>query len=159
MKIEYMINQNILKSKSTAIVNPVNTVGVMGKGLALQFKQAYPLMYESYKAACYANTLTVGHMHYYKDKNKIIINFPTKINWRDPSDIEYIQKGLISLIKAINKLNIKSIAIPPLGCGNGKLNWQEVHALIINTLVPEFKNTNLVLQIYCSKTQYGEVNQ
>lgn len=93
-----------------------------------------------------------GHLHYFKEKNKIIINFPTKNNWRNPSKIEYIKDGLISLIKLIKNLNLKSIAIPMLGCGNGGLDWKEVNTLIINTLTPSLRDTDLTVYIYANKT-------
>ena len=151
MKINY-VQGDLLKSDAEALVNTVNCVGVMGKGIALKFKKQYPNMFNSYRSVCYNKKLIPGHLHYFKEKNKIIINFPTKNNWRNPSKIEYVKDGLISLIKLIKNLNLKSIAIPMLGCGNGGLDWKEVNTLIINTLTPSLRDTDLTVYIYANKT-------
>lgn len=135
-----IVSGNIIEAKTEAIVNTVNTLGVMGKGIALQFKQAYPEMFKEYQLACKNGQVMIGKMHVWKSGSmfgpKYIINFPTKEDWRRPSKIEYIEKGLTDLVRNINDLNIGSIAIPPLGCGNGGLNWKEVKPLIIQTLKP-----------------------
>lgn len=121
---------DLLKSNAEALVNTVNCEGYMGKGIAYQFKTRYPLNYNDYVKACKEGNLFIGKLHYYKEKGKIIINFPTKVKWREKSRIDYIEKGLDQLIKLILDLEIGSIAIPPLGCGNGGLLWTEVKALI-----------------------------
>lgn len=151
IKINY-VQGDLLKSNAEALVNAVNCVGVMGKGIALQFKKQYPKMFNSYRSICYNKKLTPGHLHYFKEKDKFIINFPTKDDWRNPSKIEYIENGLVSLVKLIKKLNLKSIAIPMLGCGNGGLDWKEVNTLIINILTPAFRDSNLTVYIYANKT-------
>ncbi len=136
MSIEYK-KGDILQANAEALVNTVNTVGVMGKGIALAFKKAFPENYKLYKKACQTNQLQTGQLLITETRMlipKYIINFPTKKHWRHPSKIEYIKSGLKELKKAIKKLQIKSIAIPPLGCGNGKLNWQEVKPLIVKEL-------------------------
>lgn len=130
---------NILESDTQALVNTVNTVGVMGKGIALQFKKAFPNNYKAYVKACKLNEVMVGKMYVTKDQNltsgeKIIINFPTKKHWRKPSEYSYIEKGLDDLIDVIKKHEIKSISIPPLGSGNGGLDWNRVKNMIINKL-------------------------
>ena len=132
--IEY-VKGNILDSEVEAIINTVNTVGVMGKGIALQFKKAFPSNYKSYSEACKNKEVKVGEMFVTKDSNihsgeKIIINFPTKQHWRNPSEYLYIEKGLEDLINVIDQYQIKSIAIPPLGAGNGGLNWGKVKKII-----------------------------
>lgn len=132
--IQYLTG-NLLESKADALVNTVNTVEVMGKGIALQFKTQFPHNYKVYLKACKENTLIVGQLLTVEDNSllygrKYIINFPTKIDWRSPSQYEYIEKGLISLVNLITEKQIKSIAIPPLGAGNGGLNWQNVKVLI-----------------------------
>lgn len=129
---------NILNSETEAIVNTVNLEGVMGKGIALEFKEIFPDNYKVYKEACKEGKLEIGKMlvtstNLLKNPN-FIINFPTKKHWRYPSKIEYIKSGLEDLKKVILKNDIKSISIPPLGCGNGKLNWYDVKPLIISTL-------------------------
>lgn len=132
--IKYLTG-NILDSEAEALVNTVNTVGVMGKGIALQFKRAYPNNYKSYNQACKNEEVEVGKLFVTKDGSvtsgeKIIINFPTKKDWRKPSEYEFIEKGLKDLLSVIDNYNIKSIAIPPLGAGNGGLEWEKVKSMI-----------------------------
>lgn len=129
------ITGNILESDAQALVNTVNTVGVMGKGIALQFKKAFPNNYKAYLDACKRNEVAIGKLFVTEDKNlnsgeKIIINFPTKRNWRKPSEYSYIEAGLDDLIQVINKYQVKSIALPPLGAGNGGLKWEKVKKII-----------------------------
>jgi len=126
---------NILESEAEALVNTVNTQGVMGKGIALQFKNAFPNNYKIYKEACKKGVFDIGDLLIVEDNGlisgkKLIINFPTKILWRNPSEYIYIEKGLNKLIQEIEEKNIKSIAIPPLGSGNGGLNWDVVKKMI-----------------------------
>ena len=131
--IRYTIG-NLLEAHSQALVNTVNTVGVMGKGIALQFKEAFPDNYKQYVDACRNKWLQPGKLLIVKEKTlheeRIIINFPTKTEWYQKSKYEYIEKGLIALSEELKKGEIKSIAIPPLGCGNGGLNWNSVKQLI-----------------------------
>ena len=126
---------NILTDPSKALVNPVNCVGVMGKGLALQFKKAYPANYRGYTALCRTKALRPGTLYTWPNPDPtsspaFIINFPTKDHWRHPSRIEHIQAGLIALVKEIQRYEITSIAIPPLGSGLGGLSWPLVMPLI-----------------------------
>jgi len=126
---------NLLDSEAEALVNTVNTVGVMGKGIALQFKNMFPNNFKAYSNACKNNELKIGQLLVTEETSlltgkKIIINFPTKTNWRLPSEYKYIEKGLAELIKVIKTRNIKSIAIPPLGAGNGGLNWNRVKQIL-----------------------------
>ncbi len=130
---------NLLDSDAQALVNTVNTVGVMGKGIALQFREAFPENYLFYRKACLRNSLVVGQMLVFEDTNlkgeqKIIINFPTKTHWRLPSEYSYIEKGLQSLSNEIRNRNIRSIAIPPLGSHNGGLDWRRVKRMIEENL-------------------------
>lgn len=130
---------NILDSKAEALINTVNTVGIMGKGIALQFKKAYPNNFKAYHQACKNEQVKIGKLFVTKDDNltsgeKIIINFPTKKDWRKPSEYEYIEKGLKDLLNIIDIYNIKSIAIPPLGAGNGGLEWEKVKNIIFQYL-------------------------
>ena len=131
------VQGNLLKQDDVdAIVNTVNCVGVMGKGIALQFKNKWPSNYQQYEIACKNKLVKTGRMFVYDSgglvKPNFIINFPTKDHWRGNSKLEYVQDGLNDLIDQIKHLNIKSIAIPPLGCGNGGLDWKEVKPLIEN---------------------------
>jgi O-acetyl-ADP-ribose deacetylase (regulator of RNase III) len=125
---------NLLKTDAEALVNTVNCVGVMGKGIALQFKQAFPENYREYEKACAAGKVALGHMLVFATgamvNPKFIINFPTKQHWKGKSKIEDVRKGLVALIEEVRKRAIRSIAIPPLGCGNGGLDWSEVRPMI-----------------------------
>ena len=127
-------NGDLLKEDVQAYVNTVNCVGIMGKGIALQFKLKHPENYKLYKKACYRKEVRIGKMFITKINNlfgeKYIINFPTKKHWRGKSRLDYIEEGLDDLIKQIKELNIQSIVIPPLGCGFGGLNWNDVRPLI-----------------------------
>lgn len=128
-----------MQSNAEALVNTVNTVGVMGKGIALQFKKAFHNNHKAYIDACKRKALAPGKLLSVWDENlqlgrKLIINFPTKVHWRQPSQYEYIEKGLVALRELLQKENIKSIAIPPLGCGNGGLDWNKVKPMIEATL-------------------------
>jgi O-acetyl-ADP-ribose deacetylase (regulator of RNase III) len=128
------IKGNLLEANTHALVNTVNTVGVMGKGIALQFKEAFPINYKQYVSACRKNQLQPGKLLVVKEAslegNKIIINFPTKTQWYLNSKYEYIEEGLKELANTIKEYQIKSIAIPPLGCGNGGLKWPKVRSLL-----------------------------
>jgi O-acetyl-ADP-ribose deacetylase (regulator of RNase III) len=126
---------NLLEADVDALVNTVNTVGIMGKGIALQFRRAFPEMFDAYEKACKANEVVIGRM-FVVDRHTLIppryiINFPTKRHWKGKSRLVDIEAGLTDLIKCVKELGIKSIAIPPLGCGNGGLNWADVRPLII----------------------------
>ena len=125
---------DLLRSDAEALVNTVNTVGVMGKGIALQFKKNYPQNYKIYLEACKNKTFKTGQVLVVKEgdilNEKVIINFPTKAHWKSDSTYEYIIEGLKALKKAIIENQIKSIALPPLGCGNGGLEWAKVKPLI-----------------------------
>ena len=121
---------NLLDSGAEALVNTVNTVGVMGKGIALMFKEAFPENYKIYEAACKHGEVRIGQMLVTERREllgpKWIINFPTKKHWRNPSRIEWIEAGLNDLRNVILVNRIRSIALPPLGSGNGGLNWANV---------------------------------
>jgi O-acetyl-ADP-ribose deacetylase (regulator of RNase III) len=125
---------NILKVDAEALVNTVNCVGFMGKGIALQFKQAFPENFTAYQRACKAGEVRPGRMFVFPTsamfKPKYIINFPTKRHWRGKSRLEDIRSGLSALVSEVQRLGIQSIAVPPLGCGLGGLDWKVVRPLI-----------------------------
>jgi len=130
---------NLLESGAEALVNTVNTVGVMGKGIALQFKNAFPANYTRYREACKKGELKTGQLLVVKDTNllmgeKTIINFPTKQDWKNPSKNEYIASGLIALLSYLKQSKLKSIALPALACGNGGLDWQVVKPMLTGML-------------------------
>ena len=127
-------NGNLLAADVDALVNAVNCVGVMGRGIALQFREAFPENYAAYKATCDRGELRPGRMFVFdlqRETNpRFIINFPTKRHWRDQSHFEDVRAGLVSLVEEIRQRRIHSIAIPPLGCGLGGLDWNEVRPII-----------------------------
>lgn len=139
---------NILHDQSDAIINTVNTVGVMGKGLALQFKKAFPENFKEYKKACDDHSMVTGKVLSVSLNSMsppfFIINFPTKAHWKGKSKLEYIEQGLDSLKAEVKRLNLKSVAIPALGSGLGGLPWQDVEQLIQSSLA-EFPEVNWLL--------------
>lgn len=132
------VTGNLFDAKVDALVNTVNTAGVMGKGLALQFKKAFPANSKAYEAGCKQGAVQIGKMFVFDAGGivlpRYIINFPTKKHWRSPSKLEYVEQGLADLIEVIRDRQIRSIAIPPLGAGLGGLDWIKVRALIERTL-------------------------
>jgi O-acetyl-ADP-ribose deacetylase (regulator of RNase III) len=135
------VSGNLLDADVEALVNTVNTVGVMGRGVALQFKQAFPANFTAYEAACRRGEVVPGRMFVFRRdtlgtrKNpRFIINFPTKRDWRGESRMEDIEAGLRDLVKVIREEGIHSIALPPLGCGSGRLEWTEVRKRIKEAL-------------------------
>jgi O-acetyl-ADP-ribose deacetylase (regulator of RNase III) len=150
-------NGNILAENTEALVNTVNCVGVMGRGIALQFKKAFPENFKAYAQACKYKEVKPGEMFVFQTGQvvnpRFIINFPTKRHWRAQSHIEDIEIGLTALKSTIQEYKICSIAIPPLGCGLGGLNWDEVKARIEAVLKP-LDNVRIVLY-----EPHGEVAQ
>ncbi|KMN11112.1 Appr-1-p processing protein [Pseudomonas sp. FSL R10-1350] len=129
---------NLLEAKTEALVNTVNTVGVMGKGIALMFKERFAQNYRLYAAACKAGEVETGKVHV-TEVNELegprwIVNFPTKRHWRSPSQMAWVTEGLHDLRRFLIENQVKSIAIPPLGAGNGGLKWPEVRDQIVNVL-------------------------
>lgn len=134
---------NLVQADAEALVNTVNCVGVMGKGIALQFKHAFPDNFDAYKRACRNHEVTLGRMFIVPTSRmmnpKYIINFPTKPHWKMKSQFSSIESGLTNLIHEIRRLGITSIAVPALGCGNGGLTWSDVAPMIKSAFakVPE----------------------
>jgi len=153
---------NIFESNAQILVNTVNTVGVMGKGLAKEFKRIYPDMFNSYQQYCDNKQFTIGKLQIFKTQNKWVLNFPTKENWRNASKIEYIEDGLKKFVAQYEIQGIKSISFPMLGCGNGGLDWETVvkplmqkylehlpidifiHTSSNNIFMPEHKNQKAI---------------
>jgi O-acetyl-ADP-ribose deacetylase (regulator of RNase III) len=133
---------DLFTAGTEALICTVNCVGVMGRGIALEFKERYPDMFAEYVKLCKRGHIQVGfmwfwlnpHFHSYLDGPRYVINFPTKENWRNPSKIEWISAGLADLRNRVTMLGIESIAIPALGCSNGKLSWTDVRPLIMEKL-------------------------
>lgn len=124
------VRGDIFNSQVQTIVNPVNTVGVMGSGLALEFKKRYPKMFQSYKKVCDNGLFAVGKLMLCDESDYRILLFPTKEDWREPSRIEYIEKGLQHFVETYEARNITSIAFPKLGCGKGGLDWREIKPIM-----------------------------
>ncbi len=126
---------NLLRADADALVNTVNTEGVMGKGIALQFKKAYPAMFDAYRLAAKAGQIRLGHIQVWPTNHltgpKYVINFPTKGHWKSRSKLKDIEEGLADLVRQVRELEIRSIALPPLGCGNGGLEWRDVKPVIM----------------------------
>lgn len=138
----------MLAASVEALVNTVNTVGVMGKGIALQFKESFPDNYKAYVAAVKQGEVKTGSMFVTQlnrmDQLRWIINFPTKKHWKAPSKLEYIQEGLIDLHRVLLESAIRSVALPPLGCGNGGLDWAIVKPMIETALA----DLDIDIQVY-----------
>jgi O-acetyl-ADP-ribose deacetylase (regulator of RNase III) len=135
--IIYKPNDNIFKTKCEAAVNPVNCIGICGAGLALQFKLKYPSNFLFYRTTCRSYKMSTRKVLTFiqpEESIKYIINFPTKLHWKNSSKMEYIEEGLLDLKKTIQANKINSIAIPMLGCGLGDLKWKEVEPIIVNML-------------------------
>jgi len=139
MGIRY-VRGDLFRSGTEALVNPVNIVGVMGKGLALQFRERFPGLYEAYRKACARGEVRIGQVLVYdrgpSTHPRCILNFPTKAHWKDPSRLEYVRAGLVDLVRVIREYRIRSIAVPALGAGLGGLDWKEVRPLIEEALAP-----------------------
>jgi O-acetyl-ADP-ribose deacetylase (regulator of RNase III) len=118
------VRGNLFESPAQVLVNTVNTDGVMGKGVALQFKRIFPEMFHEYQMLCEEKKLDVGRLHLFKTPHKWILNFPTKRHWRRPSRVEYVEAGLKTFVRSYSQAGIYSIAFPPLGCGNGQLDFR-----------------------------------
>jgi O-acetyl-ADP-ribose deacetylase (regulator of RNase III) len=132
--IRYMTG-DILRADADALVNTVNCVGIMGRGVALQFKNRFPLNFKAYKVACDRKEVQPGRMFVFETGTltspRYIINFPTKRHWKGKSRMEDVEVGLVALVNEIKTRKIRSIAIPPLGAGLGGLNWPEVRTRIV----------------------------
>jgi O-acetyl-ADP-ribose deacetylase (regulator of RNase III) len=121
---------NMFESRAVALVNTVNCVGIMGKGIAHQFARAFPVMAAAYARDCKAHLVKLGHVRAYEENGRVIVNFPTKDHWRSNSKLEDIEAGLQSLRDLLVLREIAAVAVPPLGCGNGGLSWSDVRPLI-----------------------------
>ena len=132
-----LVSGNILNSDKQTITNAVNCVGIMGNGLAAQFKKKYPDYFNQYKEECNDKILDIGKLTVYKlDADKQILNFPTKLHWKNTSKLTYIESGLQYLVENYDNMNITSLALPPLGCGLGGLQWNDVYTMMLDYLTP-----------------------
>ncbi len=137
---------NLFDATTQCKVNTVNIVGVMGKGIALQFKGLYPDMFKSYKKCCNKGLFQIGVPQLWEEApNDWVLNFPTKLHWRNPSKIEYLEEGLQYFVDTYKDLGITSITFPQLGCGNGGLDWKVVQPLMEEYLNQVDINVEIVL--------------
>ncbi|TQS20988.1 macro domain-containing protein [Microbispora sp. KK1-11] len=150
---------DLLAAEVDALVNTVNCVGVMGKGIALQFKRRYPNVFLAYEKACRRGDVEIGRMFVVPTEQlagpRFVINFPTKTHWRSPSRLEYIDAGLADLREVVRNYGLKSLAIPPLGAGNGGLNWNDVEPRIRTAFADM---PDVVVHIYAPATGHREVD-
>lgn len=140
--------KSVFNVQADVLVNAVNTVGVMGAGIALEFKLRYPEMYKDYYTRCINNKVQVGKPYLYEN----ILNFPTKEHWKSPSRLEWLDKGLMYFSNSYKSMGIKSIAFPKLGCGRGGLDWEEVQKMMIYYFEP-LKDIEITI---CLDTKHPE---
>jgi O-acetyl-ADP-ribose deacetylase (regulator of RNase III)/uncharacterized protein YwgA len=150
-----ILEGDLLKSNMHALVNTVNTVGVMGKGVALAFKKRYPDMYQDYVRRCERGEVHLGEPYVYRAGDHLIVNFPTKEHWRSVSRLQDIVDGLDYLERHYKEWQIKSLAVPPLGCGNGQLEWRVVGPILLRHL----KRLDIPVELYAphGSTLLGEM--
>lgn len=130
------VKGDILNSPAQVITNPINCVGVMGKGLALEFKKAHHEMFLDYQRRCLAGEVRIGRPYLWESDSTQVLLFPTKNHWREPSSFKIVELGLEYLAANYRDLGITSLALPALGCGNGGLRWEKVRQLIAKHLAP-----------------------
>jgi O-acetyl-ADP-ribose deacetylase (regulator of RNase III) len=140
---------SLFESPAQTLVNTVNTVGVMGKGIAKCFKEKYPAMFREYKKLCDTQQLCIGRLHLWKSEENWVLNFPTKTTWRQPSSLKYLEAGLRTFTSSYQELGITSVAFPPIGCGNGELEWHIVKPLMESHL------DNLSIPVYIHNVHFG----
>lgn len=148
---------NLLRSDAHALVNTVNCVGVMGKGIALAFKKRYPEMFLDYVRRCDRREVRPGHPYASAQGERVVINFPTKDHWRGQSRLEWIEEGLPRLAALCTRLPVRSLAVPPLGCGHGGLRWDDVRPLIHASL--QTLDIPVVVYVPTDAAPHGEPEQ
>jgi O-acetyl-ADP-ribose deacetylase (regulator of RNase III) len=174
--ITYM-RGDLFTSPAAVLVNTVNTVGVMGKGVAKEFKRYYPDMFREYQQRCERGEFTIGDLCLFHHPHKSVMNFPTKKHWRSPSKLEYIEQGLQTFVREYRKYKVHSIAFPQLGCGNGELDWESqvrplmqeylgplpilvyIHLYSDSGLVPEHRNVQWMRDWLRTEPEYLAVNE
>jgi O-acetyl-ADP-ribose deacetylase (regulator of RNase III) len=144
---------NLFESSATVLVNPVNTVGVMGAGLALVFRQKYPAMFADYAAACRRLELPAGGLHLWQSPTGTwVVNLATKQHWKAPSKLEWVEEGLTRLALWLKTLpSDTTVAVPALGCGLGNLRWEEVEPRIVHHLSPLSQRVEVYAPVFSSR--------
>lgn len=155
------LKTDIFASPAQTLVNTVNTVGIMGKGIAKQFKEHYPDMFSEYRRICDAKGLSVGNLHLWRGGSNWVLNFPTKTTWRQPSKIDYVESGLKKFVSTYHDLGVTSASFPPLGCGNGNLDWDVVRPMMAHFLskcnIPIFIHDIQVADSFVPEHQVGQL--
>ncbi len=143
----YYVEGDLFESPAQTLINTVNTVGAMGKGIALSFKRHFPAMFKEYQLQCESGDAKIGKLLIHRTPHKWVLNFPTKEHWRQPSKLAYIRLGLQTFVESYEAARISSVAFPKLGCGNGELDWDDVKPLMEEYL----KKLPIDVYIYVSK--------
>jgi len=125
---------DIFDTDAQTLVNPINCVGVMGKGLALEFAKRYPVMYEDYRLRCARGEVRVGQPYLWRSPTRWVVGFPTKRHYRSRSRLDDIRRGLKYMVENVSEWGIESLAVPALGCGEGGLDWEAVEPIIRDEL-------------------------
>jgi len=138
------LRTDLFTSPAQTLINTVNTIGIMGKGIAKAFKERYPEMFRLYREYCEKGEFQTGNLMLWRGPDRWVLNFPTKTTWRLPSEIEYIESGLRRFVETYEELGVTSASFPPLGCGNGNLDWHEVKPIMERYL----KNVQIPIYIH-----------
>jgi O-acetyl-ADP-ribose deacetylase (regulator of RNase III) len=146
------VTGNLFQSKAQTLVNTVNCVGVMGKGVALTFKKRYPKMFKDYRQKCEQGMIQPGVLTIYKNTHPWVLNFPTKRHWKSRSRLADIELGLRELVAKYDEWGIKSMAMPALGCGHGGLEWDDVRQLIEEYL----SDVDMDIEVYEPDSEVAE---
>ncbi len=154
--ITYRPNQSIFESQSQVITNTVNCYGVMGKGIALEFKHRFPEMFDDYKQRCDRKEVKPGVPYIWENGMQTVLNFPSKNHWRGDSKMEWIDQGLRWIRENYERLGISTLAIPPVGCGNGGLYWSDVK-LLVEKYFSDLDD--LLVTVYLPKQAAGRVQK
>lgn len=139
---------SLFDGNEQTIVNTVNCVGVMGKGIALEFKKQYPDMFTKYKSFCDRKMLNIGDLYLYTSPDRMILNFPTKYHWRNKSKLSYIEDGLKKFVDTYKDKGITSIAFPLLGCQNGGLDWESQVKPLMESYLSDLNDIYIVIYLY-----------
>jgi O-acetyl-ADP-ribose deacetylase (regulator of RNase III) len=155
------VKGNIFQSPAQVLTNPVNCVGIMGKGVAIEFKNRFPQLFSDYQQRCAKGQVIPGKPYLWEDDSNQILNFPTKRHWRDKSLLQDIEDGLKHLASSYEQLGIQSIAMPALGCGLGGLKWSDVQPLIEKHLggIPDLDVYVYEPQFAAAEKSEGDVNK
>jgi len=145
--IEDLENKDMFKSSCQTLTNTINCVSVMGKGIALEFKNRYPEMFKDYQKRCAAGEVKVGFPYVWRGLNKWVLNFPTKNFWQNPSKLEWIEDGISHFLMNYKGWGVKSLGLPKLGCSNGGLNWVDVRKIIVDKM----SGIDILVEVYGTK--------